>query len=259
MPDKPSKEEKLEDIKQRGNVRVALIGAAATIMAALIAFLGLFIARTTEILPSPTSAASPSLPLQDNCTYPPRYGFECGQYGWDKTSFIQSQAILDITTTQFNSPSGIPSQVLALTVDFTGTIATRNSQGRSSGEAQVDLYAFPPAGYETKDLDLRGLTVVAWIWAPEGSIGDINHKNGIQLFIKDDDDNNCYGKWTNIEKVEVWFQVRWQENNAALCKSGFDSSNPKLLGIKISVGENSNWFTDTPLIFYLDDVNWDLP
>jgi len=188
-----------------------------------------------------------------------RYGFDCGTFGWNKTSFFQNQAIQAVTTVQFNNENGIPSQVLALTVDFTGKIEEIKKQFRESGEVQVDLNAFPPAGYETKPVNLHGLTVVAWIWTSKDSMGDTNHKNGIQLFVKDTNDKNCYGAWNNISQEEVWFRVSWRENDAALCDSGFDSSKPKLLGVKIALGSNSIQTYNSPLTVYVDNVNWQSP
>ncbi len=214
---------------------------------------------TAEAL-SPTVTVASSHPTIADCsTYPPRYGFECRQSGWNKTSYYENQAIQAVTTTQFKNENGTSSQVLALTVDFMGSIDKRKKQHRESGEAQVDLDGFPPAGYATKSVDLHGLEIVAWIWAPKGSMGDPNHKNGIQLFIKDGNDKNCYGKWNNIDQEEVWFRVSWQESNVALCDSGFDSSKPKLLGVKIAIGDKSIWTTNDLLTFYVDNVDWRLP
>jgi hypothetical protein len=260
-----------DDAKNRAQIVSAKITARASIIVAIIGLTGVMIAaiinlagKKDNLLPTtfPASTSVDNMPATSSvtkCVYPPRYGFECGQYGWEKTSFTQNQAIQSVTATQFTDNYGAPSKVLALTVDFTGAIGTRREQNRVSGEAQVDLSAFPPAGFETKSVNLRGLTVVAWVWASKGAVGDPSHKNGIQLFVKDESDKNCYGAWKNIDQEEVWFQVRWQEDNAALCDSGFNSSKPKLFGVKIAVGDNSIWTTNDLLTFYVDDVDWQSP
>jgi hypothetical protein len=257
-----------EKDKNRALIITTSITALATIIVALISLRGTLTAavitagKGKENLPPTTIPVSTSVEnIVDTssvakCVYPPRYGFECGQAGWVRTSYFQNQAIQTVTTTQFEDRDGASTQVLALTLDFTGPVATRKTENRESGEVLVDLNAFPPAGYGTKTIDLNGVKVVAWIWAPEGSTGDSSHKNGIQLFVKDGNDRNCYGPWQPIDQEKVWFQVHWQESNAAYCELGFNSSMPKLLGVKIAVGSNSIWTTSNPLIFYVDDVDW---
>jgi hypothetical protein len=208
-----------------------------------------------------TNAVATSTPVSSSCvlTSSTRYGFDCDISGWEKTNFYQNQAIQTVTTAQFNNENKTPSQVLALTVNFTGTIEERKKQFRESGEVQVDLNGFPPFEYETKSVGLHDVTIVTWIWAPQGSIGDPSHKNGVQLFVKDINNKNCYGAWNNISQEEIWFRVSWQENNAVLCDSGFDSSKPSLLGVKIAIGKDSIWTANDLLTFYVDDVDWQPP
>lgn len=254
--------------KSNTDIVVAIITSRTTIIVAIISLIGTIAAaiitsgsKNSNLSPTAnpvsTSVATTSVTSSGfNCVYPPRYGFECGQSGWDKTSYFENKAIQAVTTTQFVGKDQAPSQVLALTVDFTGTTASRKKLNRESGEAQVDLNGFPPTGYAAQSVDLHGLAVVAWIWAPKGSMGDPSHKNGVQLFVKDINNKNCYGVWNNISQEEIWFRVSWQENNAVLCDSGFDSSKPSLLGVKIAIGKDSIWTTNDLLTFYVDDVDW---
>ena len=238
-------------------VTAAEIQAHAVVTAAKINAASKIDTPLPVITQTPTLLASlPVSPIGSECAYPPRYGFECGQSGWNKTNYYQNQAIQSVTTTKFINRNGVSSQVLALTVDFTGTIKERKDQFRESGEVQVDLNGSPPAGYETKSVNLHGVTIVAWVWASKGAGGILPTLNGIQLFVKDANSKNCYGQYNNITQDEVWFRVSWQESDPALCDAGFDSSKPKLLGVKVSLGTNSIQTYPSPLTIYVDDVDW---
>lgn len=239
---------------------VAILGLIGTITAAIIISISESKKNNPSLIVSPTQtlvANPPSLSSGDICIDSSRYGFDCGQSGWDKSSFYKDQAVQSVATTQFINENNIASTVLAITIDFTGSIEERKEQYRISGEAQVDLNGFPPTGYETKPVDLHGHTVVAWVWASEGATGDPNSMNGIQLFVKDKNDKNCYGEWNNISQEENWFRVLWQEDNARLCDTGFDSTKPKFLGIKVAMGDKSIKIYNAPLIVYIDDIDWE--
>lgn len=204
-----------------------------------------------------TPLNSTNTPLPCAVPYPPRYGFECGQDGWEKTDYVQErQAVEMLTTTQVMNRDGSNSVVLAITADFTGSKGDREAAYRTSCEVQVNLNNFPPAGYETNVVDLSGKVVTAWIWASTGSTGDLSHKNGVQLFVKDVKNRNCYGKWINIEPEESWFRIYWRETDAAECDAGFDSSQPKILGLMIALGDNAVVNYDKLLTIYLDDIDW---
>lgn len=239
-------------------VQLALLVAAIPVIGGIIiAVIDIILPRILDRPPSPTVVATLS-PAASSCalTSSTRYGFDCGIYGWKKTDYFQNQAIQSVATIQFDNENRTLSQVLALTVDFTGTIDKRRKEFRESGEALVELNSFPPVGYETKSVDLQKRQVVAWVWAPKGSIGDISHKNGIRLFVKDLSNKSCYGKWQEINQEEIWFRIVWPDEVAKDCDSGFNRSTPKLLGISIGVGGSSNWTTNDLLTFYIDDINW---
>lgn len=203
--------------------------------------------------PTDVSATTPSCIL----TSTSRYGFDCGPSGWEKTSFFEGQAVRSLTTTQFTNQNGISSQVLAVTVDFTGPIKARKADFRESGEVLVDLDSFPPLGFATSSVDLHDRTVSAWVWVPEEGMGILPALNGFQLFVKDKNNKNCYGAWSNITQEKVWFRVLWEEKKAALCDTDFDSSQPKFLGIKIALGTDSIKIYNEPLTIYIDDINWE--
>jgi hypothetical protein len=206
---------------------------------------------------------TPTFPSQSppcKIVSPSRYGFDCGLSGWDKTEFYAtSQAIKDVAITEVPSRDGGQSNAILITVDFTGSKSTRQAQFRDSGEVQVNLISYPPAGYENKPVSFKGKVVTAWILASSGSTGDQSHMNGVQLFVKDLKDRNCYGEWQNLKSEKDWFRIVWRESNAALCDSGFDSSQPKILGLKIAIGDNSVITYSNPLKIYLDDIDWQEP
>lgn len=205
------------------------------------------------VTPTDVSIATPSCIF----TSTSRYGFDCGLSGWEKTSFFGNQAVQAVTTTEFINQDGVSSQVLAVTVDFTGTIAVRRSDFREAGEVLVDLNSFPPLGYATSPVDLHNRTVVAWVRVPKEGMGILPTLNGIQLFVKDKNNKNCYGAWNNITQEETWFRVLWEEKKAALCENNFDSSQPKVLGIKIALGTDTIKVYQEPLTIYVDDINWE--
>lgn len=245
-------------------ILVAVIsGVIAVFVALLQVFVSPFINKVADSLATrasvtPTAVLSSSLPCALETS--PRYGFECGLSGWGKTEWPGTrEAIEDVTTTQVANHDGISTTVLMLIVNFTGSKTEREEQFREAAEVQVNLDNDPPAGYETEVVDLTGRVVTAWVWASADSTGDISHKNGVQLFVRDSNDRNCYGKWNNIDREETWFRVIWRKSEAALCDPGFDSSRPKIFGLKIALGENAVYEYDKPLTIYLDDVDWQVP
>lgn len=106
--------------KNRTQITVAFISAIAAIIAASISFSAQIKAAiigsegnrnslSPTVLLGSTSVDNASIASSaSTCAYPPRYGFECGQSGWDKTSYFRNQAIQAVTTIQFNNRGGIP-------------------------------------------------------------------------------------------------------------------------------------------------------
>ena len=215
-----------------------------------------------RILSGPSSTAPTPAPPPTNtspCTYPPQYGFECGASGWEQTDYFGSQAITAVTPSRITDRQGVHTTSLALTVDFTGPKNVRVNEHREAGEVQVDLTRFPPAGLPSTPVDLTDQLITAWVWASAGSNGDPAHPNGFQLFVKDSHNRNCYGEWVNIEPEEQWFQISWRETRAVLCDPGFDSAAPKVIGLKVALGENAVVSYAEPLTVYMNDVNWETP
>ncbi len=256
-------------LTSKSAVLVAVITGTFTIIVAMFSpfFTELAKNLVPRMLPTPTAISSPSssstTTLSSTITTPPcivasspRYGFECGLSGWDKTDYFETSQAIEAVTTIQKDRDNVTTTVSAITVDFTGSKPDRKTQYRESGEVQVNLNSNPPAGNGTKVVDLTGKVVTAWIWASSGSIGDIGHKNGVQLFIKDDKDRNCYGKWNNIEKEDTWFRISWSIADAQICDAGFDSTRPKILGLKIALGKDTIAVYDKFLTIYLDNVDW---
>lgn len=215
---------------------------------------------------TPTLSATISAPpcLEQSLT---RYGFDCGFKLWAKSGDSEIKAVTEVTKAQVPDQQEKLTTVMVLTVDFTGGPDDRRTDFRELGEVQVNLSDFPPTGYEhtTVGDDLVGQTITANVWASKGASGDPAHLNGFQLFLRDEKSVSCYGNWTNIEPVneEEWFRIVWKEptmkekeEDPKRCDPKFDVTKPKILGLKIAVGTNSQIEYDAPLTVYLDDVDW---
>jgi hypothetical protein len=209
---------------------------------------------TLTPVPSPSLTATPCA-----FTYPPRYSFNCGLTGWQKSSLESlSAGIRKITTTTMKGPKFTDTGVLQVDVDFMKTSADRAIGNRQKVDIQVDLMANPPAGIPGP-ASFKGSTISAWVYAPKDSKGAPGNNNGIQIFVKDDRNRNCY-MWTNIDSEEAWFRIIWKEDPSNKgCEQGFDSSHPISLGIEISVPESSPVVYTTPLTFYFDEIDWQEP
>jgi hypothetical protein len=147
-----------------------------------------------------------------------------------------------------------------LGVDRSNTLARR---GRYSLELDLDLDGSKPelssaeAWTDLRQHDsvqLAHRRVSAWVYTPAQAVGDPEHPNGFQLFVKDERWRSQYGPWVNAAPDE-WTPVELVVGEAGgTTDAGFDPTLATTLGIKFSVGGNSHAIYTGPV--YIDSVDW---
>ena len=106
------------------------------------------------------------------------------------------------------------------------------------------------------NVELAHHKLSAWVYAPAQAIGDPEHPNGFQLFVKDEHWRSQYGAWVNAVPDE-WTQVELvvgESSDPGSIDAGFDATLVTTLGLKISVGGSSNAIYTGPV--YVDSVDW---
>jgi hypothetical protein len=108
--------------------------------------------------------------------------------------------------------------------------------------------------------NLAGKVITARIQCPTGAAGDTNHRNGAQLFVKDQAFRSQFGPWNNIS-VELpdgqWGELHLTPSNTTPpgghTDPGFDPTQVMIVGVKLGVGTGST--VDFQGTCYLDFVN----
>lgn len=124
----------------------------------------------------------------------------------------------------------------------------------SKGEAFVDLSDHAPFGVDAP-VNLEGVTLRCWIYAPEDSGGSASHPNGLQLFVKDDNWHSEYGTWVNIEERqwnEVTLTPSRQTPHWGAMDEDFDPTRIMMVGVKVAAGSGSTARFDGA--FYMDTL-----
>ncbi|NQT91212.1 MAG: hypothetical protein HQ559_00510 [Lentisphaerae bacterium] len=109
-------------------------------------------------------------------------------------------------------------------------------------------------------LDVEGLTLTAWVFAPPGAAGEPSRRNGVQLFVKDSRWRSEYGAWHNIsaDREGRWFRVSMVPANTppldGHTDTVFDPTDVVAIGLKIGAGDGSSATYTGPV--YLDAVDW---
>jgi hypothetical protein len=181
-----------------------------------------------------------------------KYGFEKADEKWENQTYKDSQAVTAVNQSK-QGMAKFGCYSLELTVDLVGAHANK-----SKGEAYVNLVNFPPSGIKAP-LNLEGIEITIWVFAPKRAIGDSLYPNGLQVFVKDQQDKSEYGSWVNLTgKTDQWVPIKLIPSKV-MPKDGhkdpdFDPTILTQVGIKIGSGSNSTATYAGPI--YVDGVNW---
>ena len=110
--------------------------------------------------------------------------------------------------------------------------------------------------------DLDGKAIAVDIYCPTGSSGSPSAYNGLQVFVKDSEYRNEYGKWKNISDGEnTWYTVTLtvdgvSDGSGAVVESGFDPTDIIQIGVKM--GLNSYATSGYSGSIYVDNVCVDI-
>jgi hypothetical protein len=179
--------------------------------------------------------------------------------GWRREDKGKIEAIQDVERSTVKAKSGDGS--LGLQVNLVSEY-----EYHDRGEAYVDLRFYPPEGLEAPPgpLDLTGIKVTIWVYARAEAAGNPDTPNGVQVFVKDQDYNTEYGKWTDLialRSADRWISTTLvpatEPPPGGTMDDDFDPSDIALVGIRIAAGSG---YTDTYTgTVWIDDVCWRMP
>lgn len=177
------------------------------------------------------------------CIDPTRFGFENGNMGWIVQTYPDSQGVTHAV--QSTEQAKICKHSLKLTLDLEGS-----HKNRSKGEVFVDIPI----------QDFGGKSLSVWVYVPKAAVGPITHPNGVQVFVKDNQNKSEYGVWWEItaSKVDSWQRVTLTPGTTApeggSMEDGFDPTHIKYVGVKFATGEASKNKYSGPV--YVDGFDW---
>jgi len=172
-----------------------------------------------------------------------RYGFEKGPVRWTIETDESSQGVINLSRS--NDQAKFCKHSLKLMTNLEG-----GHRNRSKGEAYIE---FNPQNLEEKPITI-------WVFVPDSAIGERQHPNGLQVFVKDINWQAEYGTWNNItpQIVEQWEKITLTPSRVrpigGYIDQGFDPTQIKSIGIKIAIGDSSASTYRGPI--YIDSVDW---
>jgi len=164
-----------------------------------------------------------------------KWDFESGVEGWQHQTYPNSQAVIAVERSSLRARSRFYS--LAMITDLVG-----DDISRGQGEAFVDLIEDPPPGV-TAPVNLEGVKVTCWVYAPTCATGDPEHPNTIQLFVKDKSAESEYAAPVNVISG-AWFQISLTPSKikppGGSMDDRFDPNSVALVGVRIKAPEGSS-------------------
>ena len=180
---------------------------------------------------------------------PSKWDFEFGVEGWQRQTHHDSQAVMAVEHSSLRARSGFYS--LAMITDLIG-----DDVSRSQGEAFVDLIVDPPPGV-TAPVNLEDVDITCWVYAPACAMGDPEHPNTIQLFVKDEFARSEYAAPVDVLSG-AWFQISLAPSRikppGGFMDAGFDPDSVAFVGMRIKAPEGSSQRYRGKV--YLDACGW---
>lgn len=204
--------------------------------------------------PLPLPAAARAWPYRGITYASWRQGDYPGTTDWQVQDYPGTRAVVGVAVSTEKAHGGRGS--LALSVALDGS-----DPQKCQGEALVDLrYHAPladPPHCVTAPLNLQGVPLTAWLYAPAGSRGDPAHPTRLQVFAKDASWKSCYGPQTEVRE-ETWVQIGLTPplpgGDTGHVDPGFDATQVVMLGVRIAAGQGSGAIFSGTIC--LDDVDW---
>jgi hypothetical protein len=166
---------------------------------------------------------------------PSKWDFESGVEGWQHQTHQDSQAVMAVERSSFRAKSGFYS--LAMITDLIG-----GDISRSQGETFADLIADPPPGVMAP-VNLEGVGITCWVYAPTCATGDPEHPNTIQLFVKDEFARSEYAAPMDVLSG-AWLQISLTPSKikppGGSMDDSFDPNSVALVGVRIKAPEGSS-------------------
>lgn len=183
--------------------------------------------NTPTPTPTPTISVSPFPTPSPISTFIPI----SSTTDWQPQDYTDSQAITAVTYTGGS---------LKLDCSFVGGDAYK-----SNGEIFLNLNFVQ--GVENQiPYNMQGKTITATVRVPEEFVGESSRPNGVQVFVKDMNWKNQYGKWVNITRngKDLEFTVTISPTSTNIpddytTNDGFDAAKIQIIGVKFGIGAGS--------------------
>jgi mannan endo-1,4-beta-mannosidase len=156
------------------------------------------------------------------------FDFEASAEKWEPSTKPGEQGMVTVYTTNAQAYHGLSS--LAMSVHLDDSVADLR---------QGAAFVFLPGNME-------GKTITAWVWCPSAAMGDSNHPDGVQLFVKDQQFRSQYGPWRNLGSgvpLNRWTEIELTPSRTnppgGYTDPGFDPTRVMIVGIKLGAGSSS--------------------
>jgi hypothetical protein len=172
---------------------------------------------------------------------------------WMRQTYTDSQAITNVSQTSAATPGAFHGRgylkCMVHAIPFHANY--------SKGETFVDLQNALGVAQ-----NLSGKGVIMYVYCPSGAHGTNNAPNGLQIFFKDANWNNAYGRWKNIGEavpLNQWTKISQictaNASDYEYFQPGFDPTRVRAIGLKYGTsGDGNAKAYDGPI--YIDAVNW---
>ncbi|MCU0643872.1 MAG: hypothetical protein MUC94_06390, partial [bacterium] len=133
----------------------------------------------------------PKKPIEPDNT---RFNFESGTVGWQAQIYKDSRGIASVRQSKKRAFLGRYS--LELKADLVG-----GDTAKHKGETYVELS-------EPENLENQRISLHYFLPCPSQAAGDLQHPNGLQVFVKDINFKSEYGRWINIKTTDTgWMRA----------------------------------------------------
>jgi len=246
------------------NSRLAtVIRIVGVIFALALAIFAIWFAFSTvqELKTTPTPTLNATIPTPNTFVFSPStcadqffYGFETTPMGWDAQTAMDSQAIPSVKQSTAMAKNSQGS--LELQVDLDG-----NNPNKQSGETFIDLVSNPPVGLEAP-FNLEGVPITVWFFVPTAAAGNSDARNGVQIFVKDQQYRSEYSGWGDLtNNTDRWIAFTYVPTRnppqSGYMDKGFDPTVITIIGFKIGTRPGSSASYSGPI--WIDNICWQKP
>lgn len=114
----------------------------------------------------------------------------------------------------------------------------------SSAHSAIVYYRVDEAANKPNDatIDLRGRTLTARVYVPDGAQGPAHAPSGVMLFAQDVNWNWAQMRWRNVDEPDTFQVLSVSGEDLALSSPGFDAGRVRVIGVKFGLNSSAPRF-----------------